>query len=101
MFYKNNHQSNSKIIYCPNCKSGELVKRAHNNREFYGCSNFPYCNYTNNDINSVESQKRCPKCGYFLRRKKGIYVEYFECSNESNCNYKINILPEYYNNDKT
>lgn len=101
VFYENDHQSNRKIIYCPNCKSGELVKRDHDNREFYGCSNFPYCNYTNSDINSVESQKRCPKCGYFLRRKKGIYIEYFECSNESNCNYKINILPEYYNNDKT
>ena len=34
---------------CPNC-SGKLVKRNGANGAFYGCTNFPHCKFTINDI---------------------------------------------------
>lgn len=31
---------------CPECESGQLLKRDGRNGEFYGCSNYPYCENT-------------------------------------------------------
>ena len=31
---------------CPECESGQLLKREGRNGEFYGCSNYPYCENT-------------------------------------------------------
>ena len=74
---------------CPWCKSGYLVKRKLENASepFYGCSNYPYCTYTNRDTISVRDNKRCPMCGDFLVVRKGRYGVFLGCHNYPRCNY--------------
>ena len=69
---KNFSNINSNII-CPNCKSGHLILReTHKDfSKFYSCSNYPYCNYTNNDIKQVNTNHRCKNCGDFMVYRKG------------------------------
>ena len=40
---------------CPKCKTGELLLRKGKFGEFYGCSGFPTCKYTENVSSSKES----------------------------------------------
>ena len=78
---------------CPTCKSGHLILREDPSTgvKFYGCSNFPYCKYTNNDLESVEKNIRCPKCGDYLTIRKGRYGKFYGCHSYPVCNYKYNI----------
>jgi len=69
-------------IFCPRCKSGLMVVReGPNKRQFYGCSNYPYCTYTISDLQAVRDNRRCPNCGGFLVYRKGPYGSFFGCSN--------------------
>ena len=40
--------------HCPNCKSGKLILRGGASGNFYGCSNYPRCNY---------KEDTCVHCG--------------------------------------
>jgi DNA helicase-4 len=72
-------------ISCPRCKSGRLVLRASpDGRKFYGCSNYPYCDYTINDLKAAEDNRRCPVCGDFLILKHGKYGKFYGCHNYKN-----------------
>ncbi len=73
----------------PDCK-GELVeKRSRKGKTFYGCDQYPNCDFTawNKPIS-----KPCPQCGaqYLLEKttKKQGTVQY--CNNES-CDYKESV----------
>ena len=85
-------------ILCPKCKSGKLVIRNNprNNNQFYGCTNYPYCKYTNDDIRAVKKGKRCPYCNDFLVYKKGPYGSFWGCSSYSKtgCSYKEEYIPQ-------
>lgn len=74
---------------CPWCKSGHLVVRQSevDRKLFYGCSNFPYCTYTNNDVKAVYSNNRCPSCGDFLILRRGKYGTFFGCHNYPYCKH--------------
>ena len=76
-------------ISCPWCKSGQLIERKSkiDGKSFYGCSNFPYCTYTNNNIVAVHHDMRCPKCGDFLVLKKGRRGTFLSCHNYPRCRY--------------
>lgn len=85
-------ESNSKQekeYLCPWCKSGYLVVRKSevDGKSFYGCSNYPYCTYTNKDIKAVYYNHRCPQCGDFLVSRKGKYGTFFGCHNYPRCKY--------------
>lgn len=73
-------------VECPLCK-GRLVKKLSTKRKrvFYGCENYPSCEFTSWD---KPSAKRCDKCGSYMvekySKKKRIYL----CSNKA-CNHKI------------
>lgn len=71
-------------VKCPNCEDGEIVKRrSKKGRVFYGCSNYPKCEFVSWD---KPIDKMCPKCGSILtevRTRKGITDR---CSNK-NCGY--------------
>ena len=82
-------ENEDKEYLCPWCKSGHLVVRKSevNGKSFYGCSNYPYCTYTNDDLTAVYQNKRCPVCGDFLTLRKGRYGAFFGCHNYPRCKY--------------
>ena len=47
---------------CPQCKEGELVeKKARRGNFFYGCSEYPKCDFTSN---WKPIDEKCPECGH-------------------------------------
>ena len=74
---------------CPWCKSGYLVVRKSDidGKSFYGCSNYPYCTYTNDDMKAVYNNIRCPECGDFLVLRKGKYGTFLGCHNYPRCKH--------------
>ena len=78
-----------KEYLCPWCKSGHLVKRKSeiDGKSFYGCSNYPYCTYKNNDMKSIYYNNRCPECGDFLVLRNGKFGTFFGCHNYPRCKY--------------
>ena len=82
-------------IFCPWCKTGtlKLKERGYGEQSFYGCSNYPYCTYTNDNLQSVQSKMRCPQCGDFLMMRKGKYGKFLGCHNYPRCKYTKEITP--------
>ena len=78
-----------KNILCPSCKTGKLIIKSNaiSNRQFYGCSNYPYCQYTIDNLNAVKKNLRCPLCGDFLVVRKGKYSTFYGCHNYPKCTY--------------
>ncbi|MHD0397893.1 type I DNA topoisomerase [Staphylococcus simulans] len=70
-------------VKCPKCKDGEVVERkSKKGRIFYGCSNYPECDFISWDR---PVGRDCPKCDHHLVvRKKGRSSQVI-CSN---CDYK-------------
>ena len=63
-------------VKCPQCADGELVeKKARRGNFFYGCSNYPKCEFTSA---SKPVAEKCPECGspYLLEKnlKDGMYL---------------------------
>lgn len=74
-------------IKCPKCNSGQLiVRKTKKGRKFYGCSNYPKCDFTTWDepVNEV-----CPKCGNHLAKKQNTKQNILKCLNE-NCDFEKN-----------
>jgi len=73
----NNQNGNTEIgVKCPKCKEGEIVKkRTRKGKFFYGCSNWPKCDFALWDEPTGE---KCPECGS-LMVKVG---EKIKCSNK-------------------
>lgn len=53
---------------CPLDGGHMLVRKSSKGRVYYGCSNYPKCNYMTWDEPVPE---RCPQCGSTLFKKKG------------------------------
>lgn len=53
---------------CPECGGDVIEKKTKRGTSFYGCSNYPECNFMTWDMPSDEV---CPKCGKSLFRRKG------------------------------
>lgn len=55
-------------VPCPKCDGEVIVKTTKKKRIFYGCSNYPNCDFVswNEPVN-----ERCPRCGEILFKKKG------------------------------
>ena len=53
---------------CPKCGGRVVVKKTKKGRVFYGCSEYPNCDFVSWD---EPVQEKCPKCGKTLLRKKG------------------------------
>lgn len=71
----------SKPVHCDTCKSGKMILRTGPFGNFYGCSNFPLCDF---------KAEACPECssGYLILRK-GI----FKCNNE-HCGFTSRQCPD-------
>jgi DNA topoisomerase I len=72
-------------VQCPKCGGDILVKKSKKGKKFFGCSNYPNCNF----VSWFEPVKeKCPSCGGNMVKKfskaKGII---YECVNEE-CKHK-------------
>lgn len=71
---------------CPRCGGRLMEKISRKNRKFYGCVNYPSCDFVSWD-KPVESH--CPKCGQYMTEKTNAKGETWHiCSNEQ-CRNRI------------
>ena len=70
---------------CPKCGGKVVLKRSKKGRTFYGCNNYPECDFVSWD---EPSKEKCPKCGKTLLIKKGKNKKLY-CITE-NCGYEKN-----------
>ena len=76
-------------IPCPRCKSGRLVLRQKDGREFLGCSNYPYCDYRTSHVKEALAGRRCPECGDFLVARQARNGQWFlGCGNYPRCQHR-------------
>ena len=74
-------------VKCPKCGGDIVERKSRRGRVFYGCRNYPECDYTTFDKPLKEN---CPECGSFLllhRYKNGRVIKY--CSNDA-CKTRVN-----------
>ncbi|MEE1061609.1 MAG: type I DNA topoisomerase [Ruminococcus sp.] len=70
-------------VACPKCGGDVIIKRTKSKRIFYGCSNYPECDFVSWN---EPSNEKCPQCGDILFKKKGKKPVLF-CSHEG-CGYQ-------------
>ena len=98
-------------VPCPHCKQGRLERREspRDGSTFYGCSNWPYCEYTGRPcpkcgaglpVRSGDafrcrdcggSIEGCPRCDGWLETKMGRFGRFLGCSNYPDCDYTRNL----------
>ncbi|HZW67056.1 MAG TPA: type I DNA topoisomerase [Pseudogracilibacillus sp.] len=70
-------------VTCPTCKKGEIVERkSKKNRKFYGCEQYPDCEFVSWD---KPIARNCPKCEQYLVEKRARKKVQVLCSN---CDYE-------------
>lgn len=70
-------------VQCPKCHKGEVVERqSKKNRLFYGCSDYPECDFVSWD---KPIARNCPKCSACLVEKKSRGSKQVICPD---CDYK-------------
>jgi DNA topoisomerase-1 len=68
-------------VPCPKCGGKILARRSKKGKKFFGCSNYPNCDFVSwfEPVN-----EKCSVCGSFMVKKynktKG---EFYECTNEA------------------
>ena len=72
-YIKNNQEVNV-IMDCPKCDGKIIEKKTKKGKIFYGCNNYPKCNFASWD---KPLEEKCPKCGNYLVEKK----DTIKCSN--------------------
>jgi DNA topoisomerase-1 len=79
-------------VACPQCGGGIVERKGKKGRGrvFYGCKNYPECNFVTWD---KPVEKECPKCRSFLVQKKQRGGSYVACPVEG-CDYKEEIIKE-------
>ena len=100
-----------KDVACPKCVDGRLEQRENfrDGGKFYGCSNYPYCDYTQRPCPNCKygllakagekyrcqdcghSVRACPNCDGWLLTRSGKYGLFLGCSNWPGCDYKQKI----------
>ena len=63
----------------------DFIKRSKKGNRFYGCSNYPECNF----VSWYEpTNEKCPECGsYMVKRYSKSKGEYLQCSDKE-CKYE-------------
>lgn len=71
-------------LACPKCKDGEIVvRRSKKGRVFYGCSNYPKCDFVSWHEPTAE---KCPKCGDIMTKRVTRKGTRLQCNNRD-CSY--------------
>ncbi|AGL01269.1 type I DNA topoisomerase [Desulfoscipio gibsoniae] len=77
-------------VSCPNC-SGELVlRRSKKGRKFYGCSNYPECEFV---VWDQPTNRKCPICGSMMVLKENKKGQVYHCTNKE-CGAKVEAVDE-------
>lgn len=79
---------------CPYCQTGHLLIRQNSvkNNQFLGCSNYPSCNQTFNNIEILVNTILCPSCkSGFMTKRSGEYGNFLGCTNYPKCKNTINL----------
>ena len=94
-------------VSCPNCVEGRLIRRENrqNGSIFYGCSNYPYCEYSQRPCplcregllvkdrekfkcrDCGQSIEACPECDNWLKVRMGKYGRFLGCTSFPACSY--------------
>ena len=53
---------------CPKCGARLMEKTSKKNRKFYGCENYPECDFVSWEKPIAD---KCPKCGSYMVEKRG------------------------------
>lgn len=70
-------------VTCPKCQKGDVVERkSAKNRIFYGCSDYPKCDFASWD---KPIERACPKCDHYLIEKVSRKGKQVKCSH---CDYQ-------------
>ena len=74
-------------VDCPKCGGKVLVKRSKKGKKFFGCSNYPECDF----VSWNEPVKdKCEECGsYMVLKYSKTKGKYAQCSNSDCGNIKI------------
>ncbi|MEB3101176.1 type I DNA topoisomerase [Ferviditalea candida] len=76
-------------VTCPQCGNGKIVeRRSKKGRIFYGCDQYPTCDFVSWD---KPSGKPCPNCGSLMVVKKSRNNEQIQCTK---CDYKEDVQEE-------
>ena len=96
-------------VSCPTCEEGTLERRDGSNGIFYGCSNWPYCSFTQSACPNCsqglpikkdgqvvcrdcgQQVEICPRCDGWLQKKNGKFGAFLGCSSWPICNYTRNL----------
>lgn len=82
------------LVSCPWCKTGRLVirKNSQMGKNFVGCSHYPNCNQSYNNIEILSKPILCPACqSGFLVRRRGRYGEFLGCTNYPDCKQTLDL----------
>lgn len=83
-----------KTTSCPYCITGKLVvrKNAISGTQFLGCSHYPLCNETFNDLEILKESMICSSCqsGYMVN-KSGKFGNFLGCSCYPRCTNTIKL----------
>jgi len=78
-------------VTCPVCQKGEVVRRrSKKGRTFYGCSNYPECDFVSWD---KPTGQRCPKCDHIMVERNTKKGKRIICSNKE-CNFEPTEQPQ-------
>ncbi len=71
---------------CPKCGARLLEKTSKKNRKFYGCENYPECDFVSWE---KPVDEKCPTCGSYMTEKRNGKGEFwYLCSNET-CRFRM------------
>ena len=84
------HAADGKIntTNCPYCRTGKLVIRqnAQQAAQFLGCSHFPQCNQTYNQVEILDNSIVCSTCkSGFMVKRTGKFGSFLGCTNYPTC----------------
>ena len=74
---------------CPKCGGRIVVKKSKSGRSFYGCENYPTCDFMTWD---KPIEEKCPRCGSTLFKKTGRFAK-IHCLKEG-CGYEKGVSKE-------
>lgn len=92
LFSLHEHALEKAYEICPECGS-ELTIKHSKSGSFFGCSNYPNCQYTRAVVehervdDKILVGSECPECGHELAVKQGRYGMFIGCSNFPECHH--------------